>query len=398
MDGPYGRLVLPAVIFQSVLIGGGYATGREIVQFGGRLGPAGLWSILAAGLGFSLTAAVAFEYARTFRLYNYRAFMRHLIGGFWPLFDILFFVMVVIIIAVMASAAGELGRGILGVPYPVGVGGVILAVATFNFLGAGFIERAKSMGTLALYLGYVAFAGVVLLARWPQVVAVLTGEGSAAGAGIGLEGASSQGGKDFPAYEAVGIGVLYVAYNLTAIPAVLFALHRQERRADAVWAGVWTGILAIVPFLLTYLCLMGFYPDPEILGAEIPWLVMLERAGGSLLLYPFALVVGYTLVETAVGQTHALAHRVDDSLKELGRSGLSPGEGALFTGGIVALSALLSSFGIIALVARGYTAMAWAFLAVFAIPLLTRGVIQLALARDPEAQHRSKRPGLPGGS
>lgn len=380
MHGRYGRLVLPAVIFQSVLIGGGYATGREIVQFGGRLGSAGLWSILAAGVGFALTAAVAYEYARTFRLYNYRAFMRHLIGGFWPVFDLLFLVMVIIVIAVMASAAGELGREILGVPYPVGVGGVILAVAGFNFLGAGFIERAKTLGTLALYLGYVAFAGVVLAARWPHVLALLGGGDSAAVAGLEMGGTPTAGGPAFPAWEALGIGVLYVAYNITAIPAVLFALHRQERRSDAMWAGVWTGILAIVPFLLTYLCLMGFYPDPQVLGAEIPWLVMLDRAGGGFLLYPFALVVGYTLIETAVGQTHALAHRVDDSLKELGRAGLSPGQGALFTGGIVAVSALLSSFGIIALVAKGYTAMAWAFLAVFAIPLLTRGVLQLVRA------------------
>ena len=40
-EGGFGRYVLPGVIMQSVLIGGGYATGREIVEYGARLGSLG---------------------------------------------------------------------------------------------------------------------------------------------------------------------------------------------------------------------------------------------------------------------------------------------------------------------------------------------------------------------
>ncbi len=82
--GRYGRYVLPAVIFQSVLIGGGYATGREIVQFGARFGALGVWNILAIFTGFTLTAILTYEFARVTRSYNYRSFMRHLIGWLWP--------------------------------------------------------------------------------------------------------------------------------------------------------------------------------------------------------------------------------------------------------------------------------------------------------------------------
>lgn len=46
-SGALGRLVLPGIILQSVLIGGGYATGREIVEYGAKFGAMGWLSGLA---------------------------------------------------------------------------------------------------------------------------------------------------------------------------------------------------------------------------------------------------------------------------------------------------------------------------------------------------------------
>lgn len=361
LGGLYGRVLLPAVIFQSILIGGGYATGREVVEYAGRLGALGLWSIAAAGLGFALVSAVAYEFARTFRAYNYRAFMRTLIGPLWPLFDLLFLVMVIIVIAVMASAAGALGQRVLGLPEVAGVSLVIGCVALFNFRGSQFIEKAKTFGTLALYSAYIVFAFTVLSQRWSDVTRVLsTGDSSYA--------------PEATVASALGIGVIYVAYNLAVLPAMLFTLHRQKSRSDAAWAGVATGILSIVPFILTYLCLLSFYPDEGVLGAQIPWLEMLTTGGGPILVAVLAGVVIFTLIETAVGNTHAMADRLDDTLVELGRKPLTPLQSAIFTGSVVLAGALLSRVGIVALVAQGYTAMAYGFLALFALPLLTVGV------------------------
>ena len=79
--------LLPGIVFQSVLIGGAYATGREIVQYGAQYGARGVWCIGAIGVGFSLMAALSFEFARRHRTYDYRNFMRALTGPAWPLFD-----------------------------------------------------------------------------------------------------------------------------------------------------------------------------------------------------------------------------------------------------------------------------------------------------------------------
>ena len=40
-DGNLGKYLLPGIVLQSVMIGGGYATGREIVEYGAKFGAMG---------------------------------------------------------------------------------------------------------------------------------------------------------------------------------------------------------------------------------------------------------------------------------------------------------------------------------------------------------------------
>ena len=59
-DGAFGRYFLPGIILQSVLIGGGYATGREIVEYGAKFGAYGWMAGAAAFLGFVIVCIAEF--------------------------------------------------------------------------------------------------------------------------------------------------------------------------------------------------------------------------------------------------------------------------------------------------------------------------------------------------
>ncbi len=368
--GRFGALLLPAIILQSVLIGGGYATGREIVEYGARFGARGWIAVLAIFVGFSLTAFLTFEVARVFRAYSYKNFIRRLIGPLWPAFDLLFLAMATLIIAVMASAAASIMRDTLGIPELVGTVAIILAVGVLTFYGARVIEAFKSVGTVALYLAYLAFGVIVLAARGDRTLEV-------------LRAGASEYADDLGTAVVVGTGILYVAYNLAVYPAVLFTLHRQTRRRETLAAGVLSGLLMTLPFTLTWLCVLAFYPDPAVLDAPVPWLPMLEAVGGPWILVVFGVVAGWTLLETSVGLIHALVHRVDDDLREMAArlddhgeapdAGLSRLQRGLLGAGILLLAMLLSRIGIITLVARGYSLMGYFFIALFALPLLTVG-------------------------
>ena len=354
----FRQYLLPGIVFQSVLIGGAYATGREIVEYGARFGVSGIWSIIAIAAGFSLMAALSFEFARVCRVYDYRRFVRSLIGPLWPVFDLIYVLMVLVTIAVVSAAGGRVVEEVLGLSYWVGVGIVIAVVASLEIGGRRLIERFKTIGSVFLYGGFAIFAGCVLWQRWEHVAAAFM-EGSLAFA---------------PA--AVGTGILYVGYNLAAIPATLFVLDYQSERRHTLIAGIITGLLATVPFVLTYLAVMGYYPGADVLDAEVPWLVMLRGAGGTMVSV-YAGVILWTLVETSAGMIHAVLRRVDTNLEELGRRRLTRVQTGVVTGSLLIGAAVLSRVGLIALVARGYGALAYGFLFLFALPLLTVGFARL---------------------
>lgn len=389
--GWFGKLVLPGVVLQSVLIGGGYATGREIVAYGARFGPRGWLAVVAIFVGFTVMAALTFEVARVFRVYEYKGFVRQIIWKAWPLFDVLFAMMAVLVIAVMASAAAEIMDQTLGVPGLAGTTIIVAAVGALSYFGSRVIEAFKSVGTGLLYVAYLVFGVLVLSQRWGHVSDVFAGLTPSYLDGVGT-----------PA--VLGAGVLYVGYNLVSFPAVLFTLRRQTSRRETMTAAVVAGLMMTLPFALTYLCLMAFYPSAEVLDASVPWLPMLEAVGGGAVVAVFGVVMGWTLLETSVGLIHALLDRIDEDLKaaEAGSvpgagpdeeggaadddaapgapegAGLSRLQSGLLGAGILVAAAALSRVGIIALVARGYTFMGYLFIALFAVPLLTVGVWRLA--------------------
>src|SRR5699024_11610473 len=75
------------VVIQSTLIGGGYATGREVVQYGAGYGALGWITGLTILVGFAIMAFLMFEIARLFRAYDYRSLVKQVLGPFWFLYD-----------------------------------------------------------------------------------------------------------------------------------------------------------------------------------------------------------------------------------------------------------------------------------------------------------------------
>ena len=67
-------VVTPAV-FCSVILGGGYGTGREVVEYFTQHGPSGgLLAIGTAAIGFFLVLYATFELARQNDAHDYRTF------------------------------------------------------------------------------------------------------------------------------------------------------------------------------------------------------------------------------------------------------------------------------------------------------------------------------------
>ena len=88
----FKKYLLPGFVFQSVVIAGGYGTGRELVEYFLSYGPlGGLLGMLLTTAMWSILLAVTFEFSRKFQAYDYRTFFNKLLGPFWFIFEILYF-------------------------------------------------------------------------------------------------------------------------------------------------------------------------------------------------------------------------------------------------------------------------------------------------------------------
>jgi uncharacterized membrane protein YkvI len=349
----FKKYVLPGMVFQSVVIAGGYGTGREIVEFFLTLGPvSGLVAMLGVSMViWSLVCAVTFELARLWRAYEYRAFFKRLLGRGWILFEICYITLMLIVLAVVGAAAGSILEETFGLPYAVGVLGIMAAVGALVFFGTDLIERFLAGWSFLLYGVYLVLVFWAVARFGPDIQANF--------AASSLEG------------DWIGGGVRYAGYNLAVIPAVLFALHHIETRKEAVGAGLLAGPIAIIPAFLFYVAMVAVYPG--VVDQTVPANYVLEALGSGAFQLVFQLVLFGTLVETGTGFIHAVNERVFAVAEERGRD-LPRAARPVIAVGFLLAAALLARVGLVGLIARGYGTLTFGILLVYVIPVLTWGV------------------------
>lgn len=362
-EGGYAKYILPGVLLQSVLIGGGYATGREIYSYGAKFGAMGWISGLTIGIGFALFAFLTFEICRIYKVYDYKNYIRQVIGPLWPVMDILTVLIAIVLIAVMAAATGSIFEQV-GLPNILGSVVIVFLCGLLNFKGSKVIEKFESVGTVLLYGGYILFTIIVLVKKGgniPQVFAAM--DTSAVGGSVTLP-------------LCIWTGILYVAYNINAIPMGMFSLTRQTKRKGTLVSGIIAGLLMVIPWFLSYFAMMCFYGDTSIVGADVatPWMDMIKAVnGGPVLLGLFSLVMGWTLVETATGCIHMIIDRFDVALAERGNAKMSDRKRGLITVATLIAALLLSRIGVVTLIEKGYSYLSYGFILFYLLPTLIIG-------------------------
>ena len=75
MSSRFQRWILPGLAFKAAVIGGGYATGRELAEYFIPSGPqGGVAAILVAMLAWSALCALTFAFAHATRSFDYHRF------------------------------------------------------------------------------------------------------------------------------------------------------------------------------------------------------------------------------------------------------------------------------------------------------------------------------------
>jgi uncharacterized membrane protein YkvI len=346
--------LLAPFTFMSVVIGGGYATGRELVEFFMRAGPVGgLLAMLVATLVWSVVIAITLELARVARTYDYRSFFRELVGRGWLLFELAFVALLLLTLAVLGAAAGEIARGL--VPMPVWVGTLLFlaAVVLIVWRGRGAIEKFLSLWGLTLYVGYFAV-----------LIACLTGLSDRISQALALQDAVQPGWFTS--------GLTYAGYNVVVVPALLFCARELTSRRHALVSGLLCGPIAMIPGLTFYVAMLGRYP--EIMQQPVPLQMLLDSINAPIVAIVIQIAVFGTLVQTGIGVLHGFNERLMQQRLERGAKDSQGLRIAVSVAFAVIAVVLATKIGLIGLIANGYGQMAWVMIAIYVVPLLTLGV------------------------
>jgi uncharacterized membrane protein YkvI len=362
----FARWLLPGLGVKAVVIGGGYATGRELAEFFLSRGPwGGLFAILFATLLFSIFCSLTFLAARRFETYDYKSFFKQLLGPAWHLFELAYLIFVVLILAVYGAAAGAIGNALFAAPLWAGTILLALSIAGVVAFGNRAVERLFRDVSYLLYGVYALF---IALALWKF-------------------GARVPGG--FAAYPQTSgwaiSGITYFGYNIVGAVVILPVLRHLTSDRDAILAGTIAGPLTMIPALLFFIPMVVFYP--EVQSAILPSDFLLQRIGSPGFHILFQAMIFSALLESGTSSVHAINERIDRAWETRTGKELTHKQ-RLSIAAIVLVTCmfLASRFGLVALIATGYRALAYILLATFILPLVTVGVWKLWLRPTRPAQ------------
>uniref|UniRef100_UPI0035C943C9 YkvI family membrane protein n=1 Tax=uncultured Sphingomonas sp. TaxID=158754 RepID=UPI0035C943C9 len=354
----FKRLILPGLAFKAVVIGGGYATGREIAEFFLPAGPwGGLAAMALAMLVWSIVCIATFLFARATGAQEYRAFFTALLGRGWIVFEIAYALFVVLILAVFGAAAGAIGAATLGTPPILGTLALMAAIAGFAAFGNAAVERLFAYVSILLYGVYALFLILALTRFGDRIAAAFAAAPAPAGS------------------WALG-GITYAGYNIVGAVIILPVTRHLTSNRDAIVAGAIAGPLAMLPAVLFFTCMTAFVP--AIAGAVLPSDYMLVRLDQPAFHLLFQGMIFAALLESGTGAVHAINQRIASVWER--RHGLAPGRlarGATALALLLVCMLLAERIGLVALIAGGYRLLAYVLIAIYVLPLLTIGLWRL---------------------
>ena len=362
MEKRWYYILAIAFSYAVAIFGGAFASGREIVQFLGRFGAAGVWGAMVATALFAYFGMVALITTRRWQTFDYKSYTIRLYReflpekvaskGFW-LFEVSYLFLCVLALGVITAALAEMFVAEMGIPYGLAitiVAGAILLVVNF---GASIIRAFNFTITWALLL-----AAVIVMAVAFGPISGDSWRTISSGAGPGGAGWLLN-------------AVLFVSYNLIGVIMITSLAEPLKDRASALLAGLIGGIGIGVLVLIEYVLAMAYYP--EIVEKALPLWFVCSETGSSLVRVAYDFILTGAILTTGIAMTYPPVKRFKGLLvAKLGaeRETLSC---FLLTLVLILIGLGLSSFGLIALVGKGLSMMGWVFIVVFLIPLLIFG-------------------------
>lgn len=295
IKGEIGNIFKVAFLYMATIIGAGFASGQEIIQFFSMYYAGGFFGIVLAGLLFSIVGYVVLNKVFSERISSYDEFLFPMTGyTLGKIMEIIVILFMACIMCVMIAGLGNVLSELSGLEYRYCV--AISALATL----IAIMTNIRGIVTLSSFLSPILIAGIIF---------------------IGFYILASKDTSVFNIYGKVKMltdnwvfsAILYVSYN-TILSTVLMTRMLPYLKSNRVskWGGILGGGMLCITALILNSALYFFYPHSIV--SEIPVLGIIQH-NSRLLADIYSVILILAMFTSAVTSGYCLSERLSAKLK-----------------------------------------------------------------------------------
>ncbi len=367
------KIVFPAAIGVAAVwfgshAGGGFATGRQEVQFFVQFGWTAAWIGIVAMLLLGIVVYNALEFSRLHDIHDYKNFFRKLyapVPFLAEIWDLLYLYGAVLAVSAVIAAASQLLYDTLRLPFILGtllVAGVLLL---FTIFGAGLVRKAST--------AMCAFIVVALV--------IVTFLGISKGSG-NLQQLISQSVRA----EGVGYGkilwmaLLYGAFQAILVAPIISVSETLKTRKNSFITALCGFLINGSMLALVCIMLLGFYPGVNEQVLPVPFVT--GHLGFPWLNVLYQMILLLALLSTGVGLIFGVVKRFEISwTNTTGFFKNVHSKRVAICLACMILGVAISQFGLKKIVAKGYGSLGLFSLFLTIIPLLAIAPLKNRKAR-----------------
>lgn len=279
----------------ATIIGAGFASGQEIIQFFSMYYAGGFFGIILAGMLFSVIGYIVLNKVFSERISSYDEFLFPMTGYFLGrLMEFIVMLFMSCIMCVMIAGLGNVLVELTGLAYRYCV--AISAAATL----LAIMSNIKGIVAISSFVSPVLIAGIIFVGFY-----ILASKDTSV--------FSISGKMRLLTDNWVFSAILYVSYN-TIISTVLMSRMLPYLKSGKVskWGGVLGGGMLCVTALIINWALYFFYPHSII--SEIPVLGIIQN-NSKLLAHIYSIILILAMYTSAVTSGYCLTERISSKMK-----------------------------------------------------------------------------------
>jgi uncharacterized membrane protein YkvI len=279
-----------AATYIGTIVGAGFATGREIVEFFTKYGSIGIIGIGISGFLFIWLGTKIMLLANQIRAYSLQEFNEYLFGKtFGTMVNSLFILILFGVTSVMFAGVGAVFEEQLGISKFVGL--ILTVCLCYIVISRGFNG--------IFFINSLIVPVMVLFSF--SIAMTLLGQSESSTFFRFSAGSTSE-------WKWLASSLTYVGFNLTLAQVILVPLGREISNVKVIkWGGFFGGLGLCFILITNHIALLSL---PNVLSYEIPMAQIVQSFGQSIHIL-FVIVIFGEILTTVISNVFGLARQIN---------------------------------------------------------------------------------------